>query len=419
MKTRSRWLSPYVVMGAVLAMYGIKVALKLAIGREINSPTITGDGFHNVADLFEALIVLAVVAVSRLPPDERYPFGRKNVESIARACIGAGLLFTALHFAATSVMGLLGYAPGLEAAVREAFPFALPDPLPLRMGEDVVWWVLGVVFGSALLSFVVSAYEIRAGKAGGHPSMVADGQETRSDGMIETAILVGICAEYAFSAAWIEYPLGLGVAYLVARTGRELFSDGLAGLLQRSLGSEVEKAIREECLSTHGVREVEQVKTFRVGSAAVCILKILTDAPAGSHDDIKKALKKRLSARLAEREIDDAEFHLRFSRLPVPAERVAYAAVTDGRAIAVAPEIDGATHFIVCDMKRGEVARWTLEALPDACEGRLLDWLVAKRVGTLYLFGDRPATMLGPVRVAGVPSHCLRTLGLLEPPSIL
>jgi len=48
----------------------------------------------------------------------------------------------------------------------------------------------------------------------------------------------------------------------------------------------------------------------------------------------------------------------------------------------------------------------------------LVDWLVGKRITTLYVFGDRQATSLGPIRVSGVPSYVLRTLGLLEPPSI-
>jgi len=418
-KTHPRWLSPYLVMGVVLAMYGLKVGLKLFwIGPAINSPTITGDGAHNVADLVEALLVMAAVAISRMEPDERYPFGRKNVESIVRAAIGVGLLITALHFAATSIMGLLSYAPDLERTVREVAPLALPDPPPLRMGDDVVWWVLAVTGGSALLSVVVSAYEIRAGKVGGHPSMVADGLETRSDALIEASIFAGICLEYGFGAAWLEYPLGLGVAFLVARTGKELLSGGLDGLLQRSLGADIETAIRKECLSTHGVREVEQVKTFRVGSAAVCIIKILTDAPAAAHDDVKKALKKRLAARLAALEIEDVEYHLRFSRLPPADVRVAYAAVTDGQAIAVAPDIASATHFIICDHRVGGVKRWTLEQPPAACEGRLLDWLLAKRVTVLYVFGDGPATRLGPIQVSGVPSYSLRTLGLLEPPAI-
>lgn len=363
-------------------------------------------------------MIIGVVAISRMRPDERYPFGRRNVESIARAAIGVGLFITALHFAATSVMGFMGYAPELERAVRDAVPFGLPDPPPLRMDGDVVWWVLAITGGSAAVSFIVSAYEIRAGKAHGHPSMVADGEETRGDGLIEASIFIGICAEYAFKAAWIEYPLGLGVAFLVARTGKELFFGGLDGLLQRSLGPDIEKAIRGVCLSNHGVREVEQVKTFRVGSAAVCIIKILTDAPAGAHDDVKKALKKRLAARLAELEIKDVEYHLRFSRLPPADVRVAYAAVTDGKAIAVAPDIASATHFIICDRRVGGVKRWTLEQPPAACEGRLLDWLLAKRVTALYVFGDGPAARLGPIQVSGVPSFSLRTLGLLEPPVI-
>jgi hypothetical protein len=253
--------------------------------------------------------------------------------------------------------------------------------------------------------------------------MVADGKETLGDGLIESVIFVGVVAEYGLDAVWVEYPLGLGVAFLVARTGKELLGDGLAGLLQRSLGQEVEDAIRVVCLTNHGVREVEQVKTFRVGNDAVCILKILTDAPAGAHDDVKKALKRRLSARLAELDIKEVEFHLRFSRLPVSDVRVAYAAVTDGAegddaVIAVVPEIGHATHFIICDLVNGEAARWTLEAPPDACKDALLEWLLGKRVIRILVFGDRQATTFGPIPVHGVPSYNLRTLGLEEPPVI-
>jgi cation diffusion facilitator family transporter len=415
MSLRARLLSPYVAMGVVIAMYAVKVALKLRIGSDIHSPTITADGFHNVADLVEALAVVVVVAVSRMPPDDRYPFGRKNLESLVRAAIGLGLCATALHFAATSLLGT-ARALGWESSLRAASPIALPWPETLQMGPDVLWAVMAVTGGSALLSFAVSAYEIRAGRLGGHGSMVADGEETFGDGLIESAIFAGVCAQYAFGAAWVEYPLGLGVAFIVARTGRELLSEGMSVLLQRSLGADVEKAIRETCLATHGTRGVEQAKTFRVGDGGVVILKILTDAPAAAHDDVKKALKARLAARLAELGIEGVEYHLRFSRLPVEDVRVAYAAVTDGETYAVASSIDAATGFIVCDLKRGEAVRWWFETLPPACEGRLEDWLAAKRITTLFVFGDRPAGRLGPALVRGVPSYGLGTLGLVGPP---
>lgn len=413
MSTHPRWRSPYMVMAAVLVMYGLKVAAKLTIGSHINSPMITGDGFHNMADFVVALLVVVSVWISRLPADERYPFGRKNVESIVRLAIGAMLIPTALHFGATSLMGLLSYAPALDRSVRDFMPFGLPTHEPLLMGQGVnVWWILGVTGGSVLLSFVMGRYEIDAGKANGHASMVADGQETRSDGLIELVIFLGVCAERLFHAAWLEYPLGIGVAVLVARTGAELWIEGWHALLQRSLGREIEDAIRKTCVALRGIDSVEQVTTFRVGSRAVIILKILTEAPAGAHDDLKKALKRHLAAMLAEREIEDAEFHLRFSTPKIVESRMAYAALTDGEIIVISPDLEHATHFIICTVENRAVTRWTLETPPDACKDDLLAWLEAKRVTTLRFFGDRQAERRGGITFAGVPSYDLHTLGL-------
>lgn len=417
MKNRSRWLSPYVVMSAVLLMYGLKVVLKLWIGRDIHSPTITGDGFHNVADIFEALAVLVVVVISRMPPNERYPYGRKSFENIVRSVIGGGLFITALHFAATSVMGIASYLPEVERSLRETSPFGLPRPKPLIMGGDILWVVVLITLGSALLSFTFSWYEIRAGKVNGHASMVADGQETLNDGIIESSIFIGICAEYALGWVWIEYPLGLGVAFLVARTGRELFTEGLAGLLQRSLGPEVENPMREVCLSIHGVGAVRHMKTFRVGSTAICNIEMLTDAPATAHDDIKAAVRQHLAKRLAELGNEDAEFYLSFSNLPAAESRVAYAALTDGYSIVVARSVETATHFVLCDLVNGEVVCWTLEPRPTPTEPDLVTWLVAKRVRRLYVFGDSAISMIGAIPVSSAPSFSLWTLGLPKPTS--
>jgi cation diffusion facilitator family transporter len=417
MPKASRLNSPYVVMAVVLAMYSAKAVAKLAVGSHINSPMITGDGFHNLADIFVALLVVAAVWISKLPPDERYPFGRKNVESIARLAIGGMLIPTALHFGLTSIMGLVSYAPGLERTVRHLSPIELPTHEPLLMGTDVngpygLWWILGITGVSALLSFLIGRYEIVAGKANGHASMVADGKETRSDGLIEIVIFVGVIAEYLFHAAWLEYPLGIGVAALVGRTGWELWLEGWHALLQHSLGREVEDAIRRTCTTLRGVDSVEQVTTFRVGSRAVVILKLLTRSPAVAHDDLKKALKLHLTAMLAKQDIEDAEFHLRFSPPPTLETRIAYAVMTDGKTIIVAPDLQHATHFIISTSLGDETVRWTLEQPPSACQDDLVSWLEAKRVVTLRFFGDRQAERHGSIIYTGVPAYDLRTLGL-------
>lgn len=417
MSKGSRWSSPYLVMAAVLVMYGAKVVAKLTIGSHINSPMITGDGFHNLADIFVAVLVVVAVWISKLPANERYPFGRKNVESIARLAIGAMLIPTALHFGLTSLIGLLSYAPGLDRSLRDFVPFALPTHEPLLMGTDVngphgLWWILGITGGSALLSFVMGRYETDAGKANGHASMVADGKETKSDGLIEIVIFAGVCFEYLFHAAWLEYPLGIGVAILVGRTGKELWLEGWRALLQHSLGREVEDAIRQTCRAVRGIDRVEHVTTFRVGSRAVVILKMLTGSPAAAHDDLKEALKLHLTATLAEHKIDDAEFHLRFSPPQAVETRIAYAALTDGKTVVVSPDLKHATHFIICTALGHEVVRWKLEQPPSDCKGELVSWLESKRVVSLRFFGDRQAERHGTITFAGVPSYDLRTLGL-------
>ena len=403
--------SPYRVMAVVLAMYVVKTAVKLSIGRALRSPMITSDGAHNAADIFEALLVIVAVFVARMPPNERYPFGRKNIESIARTLIGAGLFLTALHFAAVSLAGLLSYLPSFDARVRTILP--LPAHEPLRMDPALLPWVLGVTIGSIALSFAVGRYEVQTGKASGHASMEADGQETLGDGKIEAVILLGVVLEHVFHAAWLEYPFGLGVAFIVGRTGVDLFMDGWHALLQHSIGKEHEDEIRRACRATYGVREVEEVKTFRVGSQIVCNIKICTAFDA-SHRDLKHALKVRVSACLKELS-EDLGLYFRFSRPDAAIRRVAYAAVSDGKAIAVAPSLEAASGFLVCDLDGEEVVRWSLEPLPSDCHGDLVAWLEGKRVDTVYLFGDRPSTQERGIVFAGVPSYSLGTLGLAEP----
>ena len=100
--------SPFTVMVLVLVMYIVKVAVKLSVGGYVNSPMITGDGWHNVADIFEALVVIGALVISRLPKSEDYQFGRMGIESLFSVLVGGWLCIMALNIGAHSVFGLIG-----------------------------------------------------------------------------------------------------------------------------------------------------------------------------------------------------------------------------------------------------------------------------------------------------------------------
>ena len=406
--------NPFGVMSLVVLMYLVKAALKITVGHQINSPMIEGDGYHNLADILEALAVIVVIWVAKRPASSDYPFGKKNVEFFTSLAIGGALLVMAVQFALKSAVGLLALAPSFDQAVRAVLP--LPVHEPLVMSTSTLPWVLALTIGSVILSLVVSRYQIAMGKRGGHASMIADGQETASDGRIEIITLIGVVSEYAFNAPWLEYPLGLVVAFAIAHTGYELFQDGLRVLLQHSIGQEHEEEITKRCLAMAGVNKVESLKTFQIGSTAVCILTVTTEHRTGTISHLKYGIEYHIKQYLLDSGFSDCELNVKFEK-PEPARhRIAYAVVekdgesaTAALSFVVAPSIAAATHIVVCDLENGMVVRTKQEEKPTD----LPAFLDKKRVVRLYLFTADPAQLPGSnVAVLSSTSYQAELLGL-------
>jgi cation diffusion facilitator family transporter len=405
--------NPFGVMSLVILMYVVKATLKITVGHQINSPMIEGDGYHNLADILEALAVIVVIWVAKRPASSDYPFGKKNVEFFTSLAIGGALLVMAVQFALKSAVGLLSLAPSIDQAVRAVLP--LPVHEPLLMSTSTLPWVLALTIGSVILSLVVSRYQIAMGKRGGHASMIADGKETASDGRIEIITVIGVVGEYLFNAPWLEYPLGLVVAFAIAHTGYELFQGGLRVLLQHSIGQEHEEEITKRCLAVAGVNKVESLKTFQIGSTAVCILTITTEHRTGTISHLKYGIEYHIKQYLLENGFSDCELNVKFEK-PEPARhRIAYAVVenacSDGAAISfvVAPSVTAATHIVVCDLENGMVVRTKQEEKP----ADLASFLDKKRVVRLYLFTAAPAQLPGSsVSVLSSTSYQAELLGL-------
>lgn len=403
---KSALTNPFVVMWLVVSMYLVKAICKIGLGSQINSPMIAGDGFHNLADILEALAVIAVIWVAKRPVTNDYPFGRKNIEFFTSLAIGGSLLILAVQFAVKSMVGLLAIWPNVDHAVRAILP--LPEHVPLVMNAATLPWVLAITTGSVMASFLVSRYQITIGRKCGHASMIADGEETASDGRIELITLGGVVGEYVFSAPWLEYPLGLLIAIAIARTGWELFRGGARVLLQHSIGAEHEEEIRKRCMRTAGVLALDSLKTFQIGSTAVCIMTITTEHRTGTLAQLKYGVEHHVRKYLLEAGFKECEINLRFEK-PEPARhRIAYAAVAQGDQLCIAPDVESATHVIVCDLENGMVVRTKEEAKPQ----NLVEYLKRKRVVRLYLFHADPPALPG-VEVASSTSYQPKLLGLV------
>lgn len=410
-KTTSRFFNPFFVMMVVVAMYIIKAAVKISVGTAVNSPMIAGDGFHNIADIFEAGAVMLVIWFARLPGGKAYHFGRKNIEFFASLLIGVTLVGLSLNFALKSVVGLLAMAPSFDVAVRSVAGGLLPEHQPLVMNAANFWWVLAITAGSAIASLVVSRYQVHAGKRSGHASLVADGEETASDGRIELVALAGVLGEYAFHLPWLEYPLGLFVAFLIARTGVELFMRGFRVLLQHSIGVEHDQKISEICLSVPGVVRVSSLKTFQVGHTAVVLVTVTSRLGSVPVKHIKFAVETHVREYvLQEAEYKDCEVYFLCEKPEANPCRMAIAVGADGKLVS-SPA--AAHRFLVCDIEDGGITRVQKERVP----GNWVDFLKLKRVRTVFVYsgGDEalPASAVADgIEVVNAPSPLAVVFGI-------
>lgn len=403
--------NPYTVMWLVVIMYLAKASLKISTGHSINSPMIEGDGYHNLADILEALAVILVIWIARRPANGNYPFGKKNVEFFTSLVIGLALLVMAVRFSLKSMVGLLSFNPQLDQLVREYI--SLPVHEALIMSPDALPWVLGVTASSVFFSIVVSRYQIAAGKATGHNSLVADGQETASDGRVECITLFGVIGEYWFEAPWLEYPLGLLVALAIAHTGWELLRDSARVLLQHSIGLDHEAEIRNLCLAVAGVERVEALKTFQIGTTAVISVTIITEHRTAIISQIKYALEYHVRRYiLEEAEFKDLEFNIRFEK-PEPARhRIAYAVKGENRHYVVASDLASSTHIAICDLENNMVVRVKIEDKPTA----IAEYLLRKQVKRIYFFNQTPEDLdeilAADIEIAASTSYQAVLLGL-------
>ncbi len=382
MKNRTWYLSPYTVTGFVIIMYLIKVSVKLAVGHYANSPVIAGDGYHNVADIFEALGLVLMLVLSRRPPNNKFRFGLKRIESIGAVFISLGLLYMAFQTAVNASDGVARWGAYFLVGKLEGF---MSDPL--KMGPQYFWWVTGIMAGSAVLSFLVCHYEISVGKRTGHDGLVADGVETKSDGMIETTALVGILCEYFFKAAWIEYPLALVIAYLMTSTSISILTKAFSTLLQRSLDEKIVAKIMETCLETPGVfaHEKNDIKTYSVGSEAFVYLDLGTRCRSRANNDIAHGLVHRVKKCLLKHEFDSVQCYITLFRIELEDYRRAYAVRKHEKSFVIADSIESATNIVICDMKGEDAPRWTVEdkteKIPDC-----IAFLLRKKVREFYTF---------------------------------
>jgi len=261
----------YVCMAVVLLVYAVKVVVKLLVGHSMGSAAMVADGFHNVADIVEALLVVLVVYVGARPENEKLPLGRTSIDSILSLLIGLVLGFLGLSFLAGS-MGSLFLSFGWDGAWSDFLAGLMPGELAERQSQ-VTWVGLLVAGGSAAISLAVSRYQIRTGRSTRRDALVADGKETLSDSLVEASILAGLVG------SWLGFPVadrlaGILVSFFILRTSWGILSEAFLVLLNAAISKEEGRKLKERVGAVKGVRQLKRVIGYRIGRMNFVVLSL-------------------------------------------------------------------------------------------------------------------------------------------------
>jgi divalent metal cation (Fe/Co/Zn/Cd) transporter len=364
-------------------MYIVMAPTKLILGLEFHSPLLEADGWHQVSDIFTAVLILWGVRVGGSGKSKKYFWGKSGVEPFISLGIGFSLGFLALYeIGLKSVVGLvLAHSPSMIGELKVISFLPIPE---LVVMETTPRLISALVMGvSALILFHMSRFQIAVGKEIGRKIIEDDGQETGSDGRVDTLAFVGILFQVLIpSFGWIEYLCGLGMAWLMLGTAKGIVTDAWKKINHAALDAETTEFISGIVNRHPGILGFT-VQSYWIATCMVVEIKAIRPRLTEGLKDVRQALTEQIGTFLEERGHKEYRVRVRFEEQPFHEDRVAYLiSERNGREI-VGGTVSDLMRVLICDRRDSTIFRGREEETTPEEIGALL---LEKRIGSFNVF---------------------------------
>jgi cation diffusion facilitator family transporter len=229
------------------------IMLKMAAWWLTGSVALLSDAIEGTVNLTGAIVMLFVLGIAALPPDEEHAFGYTKVEYFASGFEGMLILIAAIVIAVTAIERLLA-------------PRAL----------DQVGTGLAISAIASAINFAVARQLFKAGSAHRSIALEADAQHLMTDVWASAGVIAGI-ATAAFTGWLILDPLvALAVAVHIVWTGIQLVRRSFRGLLDQAL-PEHERTAVENILTGYRAQDIgfHAIRTRQAGARSFVSMHVL------------------------------------------------------------------------------------------------------------------------------------------------
>lgn len=219
-------------------------ALKVAAGLAFRAQALVADGLHSLVDLAGDVAVLVGLAVSRLPEDDRHPYGHHKFANLAEAFLG--LLLVGLCAWLGVRAGLLLRSGDYEAPGAAAAAVAA---VSLGVKEFLFHWTRR------------TARRLRSGL------LAANAWHHRVDSLSSLAVTVALLATWwgGERLAFLDPLLTLLLAFWLLLEGGRIITRALASLLDTAPERARIEDFCEHILPIAGARAFHDFRVRRVG----------------------------------------------------------------------------------------------------------------------------------------------------------
>ena len=194
--------------------------MKMLLGMLTGSLAVTADGVNNLSDAGGSLVALLAVRMAQKPYDEDHPFGHGRIEYLGALAVGC-------------LIAMFG-GELLISGIRSIFE-------PGALNVSVLSMVLMVL--GALVKLWMWRFYTYIGKKTGNPTMLAAGQDSLSDVIATSAVVLSLGAAMAFG--WpVDGYMGVLVSLLVLKAAWEVLRD----TVNRLLGGKADKEMGNRIL---------------------------------------------------------------------------------------------------------------------------------------------------------------------------
>ncbi|MDV9720700.1 cation diffusion facilitator family transporter [Clostridioides difficile] len=244
--------------------------LKIIIGNQIKSYSMTADGFHSLSDGASNIVGLIGIFFASKPKDKNHPYGHKKFEIITSLFISGMLFVIAIKII-------------LSAVLRIANPV-----VPAITIESLIALII-----TLFINIFVCMYEYRIGTKLNSYVLISDSLHTRSDIFVSLGVLVTLVGVKLGFPVIIESIVPIIISAFIIYSAYGIFRPSIGILVDKVAVDE--DYIKEIVFEFNEVRDVHNIRSRGSKSSIYIDMHVMVDpfiSVEQSHDLTHKIEKQ-------------------------------------------------------------------------------------------------------------------------------